>query len=99
MCVAVCCSVFQYVVVCRSVLQSGWLRTGIYVAVYCSVLQYIVVCCNVSQICWLRAGMCVWAYVRVCVYIYVDIQNTIKMYVYMCVFAPVRNDGLWGGYD
>ena len=40
-CVAVCCSVLQYVAVCCSVLQC--------VAVCCSVLQCVTVCCSVLQ--------------------------------------------------
>ena len=41
LCVAVCCSVLQFVAVCCSVLQC--------VAVCCSVLQCVAVCCSVLQ--------------------------------------------------
>ena len=41
LCVAVCCSMLQYVAVCCSMLQ--------YVAVCCSMLQYVAVCCSVLQ--------------------------------------------------
>jgi len=40
-CVAVCCSMLQYVAVCCSILQC--------IAVYCSVLQCVAVCCSVLQ--------------------------------------------------
>jgi len=41
LCVAVCCSVLQYVAACCSVLQC--------VAVCCSVLQRVEACCSVLQ--------------------------------------------------
>ena len=40
-CVAVCCSMLQYVAVCCSMLQ--------YVAVCCSMLQHVAVCCSMLQ--------------------------------------------------
>ena len=40
-CVAVCCSVLQFVAVCCSLLQC--------VAVCCSVLQFVAACCSLLQ--------------------------------------------------
>jgi len=50
-CVAVCCSVLQYVAVCCSVLQCVAVCCSVLqcAAVRCSVLQCVAVCCSVLQ--------------------------------------------------
>ena len=52
-CVAVCCSVLQWVAVCCSVLQC--------VAVCCSVLQCVAVCCSMLQRVTASCSVAVWA--------------------------------------
>ena len=57
-CLAVCCSVWQYVAVCCSMLQCVAVTSGkrCLVAVCCSVLQCVAVCCRTHM--WLPHSCC-----------------------------------------
>jgi len=94
-CVAVCCSVLQYVAVSLVVSFDEFVS---YPAVCCSVLQCVEVCCSVFQyiavhcsvlqrdsrcllLCLCRTFWCVW---RVAVYYNVDVCCSVLQYVAVC---------------